>query len=130
MTRHRVRARDYLEHMRDACQKILSYTVGKNFITFVADSLLQDGVIRNLTILGEACSQLIQVLPDAQTRFPAIPFRTIYATRNRLIHGYHTLELEPIWNIVETNIPPLKATIEAILLSWPETSHPEKPSKP
>ena len=92
MTRHRVRARDYVEHMLEACQKIQRYTAGKDFIGFLNHSLLQDGVIRNLEILGEACSQLTLVLPDAQTRFPAIPFRTIYSTRNRLIHGYHTVD--------------------------------------
>ena len=119
MTRHRVRARDYVEHMLEACQKIQRYTAGRDFTGFLNDSLLQDGVIRNLEILGEACSQLTQVLPDAQPRFPKIPFRTIYSTRNRLIHGYHTVELETIWSIVEADIPALNASIQTVLSSWP-----------
>ena len=120
MTRHRVRARDYVEHMREACDKILEYTAGKDFPAFTAETLIQDAVLRKMEVLGEACSQLLQVLPEAETRFPDIPFRTIYSTRNRLIHGYHTLELQPIWSIVDRDILPLRE----MLASWPNTFEP------
>jgi uncharacterized protein with HEPN domain len=105
MSRHRVRARDYIEHMLEACRRIRSYTESKDFAGFAQEPLLQDAVIRNLTLLGEACGQLLQVLPEAEIRFPAVPYRTIYSTRNHLIHGYHTLELAPIWAIVRNEIP-------------------------
>ena len=90
MTRNRARAYDYLLHMREACSKILRYTESKYFTAFRNDSLLQDAVIRNLEVLGEAASQWLQVMPDAQSSFPAVPFRTIISTRNRLIHGYNS----------------------------------------
>lgn len=73
MTRHRVRAHDYIEHMQKACQRLRRYTAGMNFAQFSSDSLIQDAVIRNLEILGEASSQLLAALPDAEPAFLPVP---------------------------------------------------------
>ncbi len=77
MTRHPLRARDYLGHMLDAVGQIQIYTRGKNAGDFLSDRLLQDGVVRNVEILGEASRNLLSSLPDAATKFPGIPFAAI-----------------------------------------------------
>lgn len=119
MNRHRFRARDYVEHMLDACIQIQTYIAGKTEADFLSDGLLQDGVVRRLEILGEASRQLRDVLPDAEARFPSIPFRTMYATRNQLIHGYIFVNYGVIWGVAHDEIPPMRASLEAILASWP-----------
>jgi len=58
MNLHRMRARDYIEHMRDSALRIQEYVVGKSEIEFLSNGLLQDGVIRQLEIIGEASRQL------------------------------------------------------------------------
>ena len=53
-----MRDADYLDHIQDAIAKVFRYTKGKNESDFLGDELIQDGVIRNLEIVGEAVSKL------------------------------------------------------------------------
>ena len=53
-----MRDADYLDHIQDAIAKVLRYTKGKSESDFLGDELIQDGVIRNLEIVGEAVSKL------------------------------------------------------------------------
>lgn len=53
-----LRDQDYLEHIQDAIGKIHRYVAGKSEADFMADDLVQDGVIRNLEIIGEAVTKL------------------------------------------------------------------------
>jgi len=56
MNRHPLRVRDYLGHMLDAITQIQLYTRNKTAADFSSDRLLQDAVVRNFEILGEASS--------------------------------------------------------------------------
>ncbi len=87
MTQHPLRARDYLGHMLDAVNQIQTYTRGKSAEDFLSDRLLQDGVVRNVEILGEASRNLLNTIPGATAKYPGIPFAAIYAMRNQLPTG-------------------------------------------
>ena len=112
MTRHPLRARDYLGHMLDAVGQIQTYTHGKNASDFLSDRLLQDGVIRNVEILGEASRNFLSAVPDAAQKFPGIPFAAIYAMRNQLSHGYFVIDLDVVWKVIERDIPALRKELE------------------
>ena len=84
MSLHALRARDYLGHMLGAVNQIQEYVCDRSREEFLSTKLLQDGVIRNIEILGEASRLLVDVAPDIATRFPNIPFAAIYAMRNQL----------------------------------------------
>ena len=73
MTRHALRARDYLGHMLDAVGQNQLYTRSKRAEDFLSDRQLQDSVIRNVEILGEASRNLLNSIADAVTSFPASP---------------------------------------------------------
>ena len=74
----------YLLHVRDAIDRIRSYThQGKD--AFLTSSLLQDAVIRNLEIIGEAANR---VSSQTQELHPEIPWRQMIGMRNRLVHDY------------------------------------------
>lgn len=107
-----LRARDYLAHMLDAARQVLAYTAGKCFADFESDRLIQDAVVRNIEILGEAARRFLEAIPDASVRFPSIPFTAIYAMRNQLSHGYFSVDLEIVWKVVERDIPQLLPEIE------------------
>jgi uncharacterized protein with HEPN domain len=113
MTNHSSRERDYLAHMLGAVDQIQEYTCGKSKEDFLIERLLQDGVIRNFEILGEAAKKLIDAVEDAETKFPGIPFAAIYAMRNQLSHGYFSVDLEIVWNVIERDIPALRKEIVA-----------------
>jgi uncharacterized protein with HEPN domain len=71
-------------------------------------------VVRNVEVIGEAATNLTE---EFRARHPQIEWRKIIATRNRLIHGYATVDLETIWSIAQDNLPSLKAEVEHILES-------------
>jgi uncharacterized protein with HEPN domain len=74
MTYPRRTAVEYLRDMLDFCQRIEQYTAGMSIDDFLANSLVQDAVTRNVEMIGEAARQLLEVEPDMPTRFPSIPF--------------------------------------------------------
>jgi uncharacterized protein with HEPN domain len=115
MSDRTLRARDYLSHMLDAARQIQTYTYGKTSANFQADRLLQDGVVRNFEILGEASRKLIDAVPDATVRYGAIPFAAIYAMRNQLAHGYFSVDLDVVWKVIERDLPLLRAQLESVL---------------
>ena len=101
----------YLKHILDAIEKIESYTSGGRK-TFFQNTLIQDAVIRNLEIIGEA----VRNLPaEFRRRHPEIPWRGIAALRNVLIHEYFGVELEIVWRVVKRRLPSLKRYVEMLL---------------
>jgi len=92
---------------------------GKGEQDFLSDIQLQFAVIRAFEVLGEAAKLFTSAVSDAERRFPSIPFRKIYATRNRLIHGYASLEISVVWRIASREITPLREALEHSLQNWP-----------
>ena len=93
---------DYLEHIRDAIARISRYTAGKIEADFLGDELVQDGVIRNLEIIGEAVTKLS---PELKARYAGVQWGEIAGMRNRLIHGYISVNLEIVWSTVQKVVP-------------------------
>ena len=103
--------RTYLLHIRDAIEKIESYSsVGR--LEFMAKSHWQDAIIRQLEIIGEASKHLSEELRTAN---PEIPWRRISGLRDVLIHNYMGVDLEAVWSVVENGIPALKQTVVSLL---------------
>lgn len=73
----------YLQHILGAIKKIERYSQGYDKETFFKDTLVQDGVIRQLEIIGEATKQLSQEL---RIQYPHIPWQDIAGMRDALIH--------------------------------------------
>lgn len=106
-----LRDSDYLEHISDAGGKICRYTKGKDEAEFMGDELVQDGVIRNLEIIGEAVTKLS---PALKSRYSDIPWGEIAGMRNRLIHGYMSVNLEIVWDTTQKIVPDFVTTIRSI----------------
>ena len=115
MSKHPDRAQDYLEHILNALERIQRYTSGKSAGDFTADTLLQDAVLRNLGIIGEAAHRLLADSPDYAAKHPEIPLAKIYGTRNRITHAYEEVDIEIIWNLVAFDVPDLQPKIVAAL---------------
>jgi len=115
MRQHPERALDYLEHILAALERIQQYTAGKSDAAFLTDMLVQDAVLRNLTILGEAAHRILVEASDFVAAHPEIPLAEIYATRNRITHGYEEVDLDIVWNLVQYDVPELLRKIAAAL---------------
>ena len=106
-----LRDEDYLDHIQDAISKIQRFTAGKSESDFAADELLHDAVIRNLEVIGEAVAKLS---PGLRSSHADVPWVDIAGMRNRLIHGYMTVNLGIVWSTVEKVLPGFQAKISEI----------------
>jgi uncharacterized protein with HEPN domain len=112
MTQHDENLR--IRHMRDHGREALDLVRLVDRDTFNRDRLLQLGLARLLEIVGEAAART----PDSVKRqHPTLPRREISDLRNRLIHGYDTIDLEIVWSVLNDDLPALVAQIESILES-------------
>jgi uncharacterized protein with HEPN domain len=102
----------YLEDIREAAGKIRGYTADSDFKAFLADGKTIDAVVRNLEIIGEAVKHLPE---EVRSRHPAIDWKKMAGLRDILIHAYFSIDLEIIWDIVTTKIPPLEQQVKAML---------------
>jgi uncharacterized protein with HEPN domain len=101
----------YLRHIRDAIARIEKYTAqGRE--GFHENTMVQDAVIRNLEVIGEAVRNLP---PDLRRRHPEVPWRSITALRNVLIHEYFGVDLEIVWRVVQRRLPTLKRHVGTML---------------
>jgi uncharacterized protein with HEPN domain len=87
---------------------------------FVASTIVQDAVIRNIEIIGEAANNLLEAAPEFAARYPSIPFAQIYGMRNRVAHGYFAVSTEMIWDSVQVDLPELREQIVKVLGELPK----------
>jgi uncharacterized protein with HEPN domain len=115
VNKHEDRAKDYLLHMLDALDQILKYTVEVSEEQFLSNRMLQDAVVRNIGIVGEAAKQLLDVAPEFSRKHPQIPFAEVYGMRNRVIHGYSSVNPSVVWDSVRDDVPELRRQIVEVL---------------
>jgi uncharacterized protein with HEPN domain len=103
--------RVYLAHILECARKIERYTSSgeKEFLT---DTMLQDAVIRNFEIIGEAAKRVPETYRRTHSK---IPWRLMAGFRDVLIHAYEGVDLKRVWRIVRHDLPVVKEAIEKIL---------------
>ena len=113
------RDKGYLEDVQTAIIKIQRYTRSLTLETFLDNNndVIQDAVLRNISIIGEAVSKMSNSLTS---QYPEIPWRNISGMRNRLVHDYNGVNLKQVWNTITQVIPSFLTTIQAILVEAEE----------
>ena len=91
--------------------RIQDKVAGKTLAEFHADWELRFIVERGIEIISEATRRLPD---DLKATRPEIPWRNIAGIGNVLRHEYHTISDKVIWDVVQGDLPGLKAAIEAI----------------
>jgi uncharacterized protein with HEPN domain len=122
MSRHDQRLPDYLRHIVEAIDRIERYTVGLDEAAFRASELVQDAVIRNLEVIGEASRNITRDHPDIAASQPQLPLSAAYEMRNALAHGYFQVDLGIVWRTLQTDLPQLRAQVLAVLTTQPSGS--------
>jgi uncharacterized protein with HEPN domain len=104
--------RDYLEHILDEAKYLLDASRGLDQDSFLRDGTLKRAFVRSVEVMGEAVKQL----PDSiRQQYPSVEWRAIAGMRDRLIHFYHGVDYETVWDAVTEKVPHLAETIELIL---------------
>ena len=115
MSRERGRLLDYLQHILEAIERIDLYTGDMDEAVFLTNSLVQDAVIRNLEIVGEASNKIERHFPEFAAAHPELPLAFAYQMRNALSHGYAKVDYEIVWRTIQNDLPEMHGEVKAAL---------------
>jgi uncharacterized protein with HEPN domain len=105
---------DYLDHMLEAASLACSYTEGIGKEEFLTDKRTQQAVIMNLVIIGEAATKLLKDHADFLELYPEVRWRSMKGMRNRIAHGYFEINLDVVWETLQSALPELISRLPAI----------------
>jgi len=106
---------DYLGHILEAIQRIEAYVEGTDQAEFLRSEMIQDAVIRNLEVIGEASHNIETRYPDFAQEHPDIPLAYAYQMRNAVAHGYFKVDLGIDWNTIQKDLPRLRQQVNEAL---------------
>jgi uncharacterized protein with HEPN domain len=104
--------RAYLEDILASADRIARYADNLTYEQFLHDELKQDGIVRNLEIIGEAAKRLPDEMKAAH---PEIEWRKVAGLRDIVIHNYSGLDLALIWEAATAKLEPLRRTVRELL---------------
>lgn len=108
------RTADHLDHMLEAAVQACDYVEGLSKADFVDDKRTQQAVILNLILVDEEATKLL-IDDEAFTNLhPQIPWRSMKGMRNRIAHGYFEINLDTVWETIQTALPDLIRQLPAI----------------
>jgi uncharacterized protein with HEPN domain len=106
---------DHLQNALAAIARIEAYLEGQDEAGFLGNGLVQDAVIRNLEVIGEALHQIEESEPAFRAEHSDMPWDEAYGMRNLLSHGYFKVRPELVWSTVKENLPRLRGQLVRIL---------------
>jgi len=98
--------------MLDHAEEAVALVAGKDKTGLKHDRVLELALIRLVEIIGEAFAK---VSSDTQAKYPSIPWQQVIGMRNRLIHGYDSVDLDILWDTIEIDLLPLIAELRKIV---------------
>jgi len=110
MSRHDpiVRVRHMVDNAREAVEMVRN----RSRTDLDTDRMLNLALLRLMEVVGEAASWIPE---EFRSRHPQVPWRDVADLRNRLIHGYDTVNLDILWAILRQDLPPLIEQLDAII---------------
>ena len=99
---------DYLDHIEQAAADACCFVDGLDREGFLADKRTQQAVIMSLVIIGEAVTRVMDGYAEFAQANTLVPWRSIRGMRNRIAHGYFDIDLDVVWNTVQSALPDLR----------------------
>jgi uncharacterized protein with HEPN domain len=104
--------RDFLNDMVTACRSIIRFAEGMTIDDYLADEKSRYAVMRGYEILGEAVRHIPESLKSAH---PDIPWASMTAVRNRIVHGYFGIDDSILFVTIERDLKPLLPRLESLV---------------
>ena len=101
-----------LRQLQNAARRLQEICAGRTLEGLLADWMATVAAERFFEIVGEAVKRLPM---DLRERYPAVPWKEIAGTRDRLSHGYDDINYEVLWDAVQNDVPLLLRTTERML---------------
>ncbi|HRK84761.1 MAG TPA: DUF86 domain-containing protein [Alcaligenes faecalis] len=108
---------DYLDHMQQAAADACGFIEGLTREDFLEDKRTQQAVIMSLIIIGEAATKVIDGYIEFAQTHEQVPWRNMRGMRgmrNRIAHGYFDVNLDVVWDTVQTALPELLQQLLAV----------------
>lgn len=98
-----------LLHMLEAARRVVGYCAGMNPSTLQADEMRLLAVVKSIEVIGEASTKVSEA---TRGRVSAIDWIGVRRMRNRMIHGYDTIDVARVWDALEIDLPGLIMALE------------------
>ena len=105
--------REYLQHILDEVDFLLVQTSTLSQADFLKDDVLRRAFVRSIEIIGEAAKKVPE---DFRARYSQVDWRAMAGMRDRLIHGYFSVDHDIVWNVAAHEAATLKEQIDQILV--------------
>jgi len=102
----------YLLHIKDSINTIKRFVKSMSKESFLEDELVQNAVIRQVQVIGEASKNLTKEL---KRKYKHISWKEIIGMRNILVHKYFNIDLIAVWKTVKDDVPELENAVLEIL---------------
>jgi uncharacterized protein with HEPN domain len=103
---------DYLEDIRREAMSAIEFLGTMSLEELQADTRTAYAIFHSLERIGEATKNLP---PSIRTQFPDVPWKGMAGIRDRLIHGYRTIDLDIVWTTVTVRLPSLPDQISRVI---------------
>ena len=101
----------YIDHILDCIRKINEFSRDLFLKEFKKNELVQDAIIRNIEIIGEASKRISS---ETKQTYYKIPWKEISGMRDKLIHDYLGVDVDVVWKTIKEDIPSLQKLITEI----------------
>lgn len=101
-----------LEEMIEAASQARLLVANTDLRTLAADRQRRDALLWNFTVLGEAA---VQLDASIKSRFPELPCEQPARLRNRIVHGYWSIDLEILHTTATDLLPRFVEQLQTVL---------------
>ena len=101
-----------IHHMLDHAREAVEMFQDRSRTDLDTDRVLNLALVRLMEVIGEAAGR---VPKEFWAHYPQVPWRDVADLRNRLIHGYDTINFDILWKILQDDLPPLIKQLELII---------------
>lgn len=105
---------DYLAHILQSIERINAYTEDMDEVKFLDNQMVQDAVIRNFEIIGEASNNIEKHYPEFSAAHPELTLSYAYQMRNAVAHGYFKVDFEVVWKTIHRDLPGLYQQVKRV----------------
>ena len=104
--------KEFLYDIKEAIERIENYVGEMNYDNFLQTTLIQDAVVRNLEIIGEAVKNLSK---DLTKKRSDVEWKDFAGIRDKIIHFYFGVNWSIVWSAIKDKLPELKERVEELL---------------